>query len=32
MTLASFRNVAMFSNVFKNFLKCFQAKFYRIFL
>lgn len=31
MILESFRNVVMFFNVFKNFLKCFQAKLYRIF-
>ena len=31
MILESFRNVVVFSDVFKNFLKRFQAKFYRIF-
>lgn len=31
MILESFRNVVVFSYVFKNFLKRFQAKFYRIF-
>lgn len=31
MILESFRNVVVFSDVVKNFLKRFQAKFYRIF-
>ena len=31
MILESFRNVVVFSDILKNFLKRFQAKFYRIF-